>query len=30
MGHLIGESDAAGKVTREYLWLDDTPMAVMQ
>lgn len=29
-GHLIAESDAAGKVTREYFWLDDTPLAVMQ
>ena len=29
-GHLIAESDATGKVTREYFWLDDTPLAVMQ
>ena len=29
-GHLIGESDGTGKVTRDYLWLDDTPLAVMQ
>lgn len=29
-GHLIAESDATGKVTREYFWLEDTPLAVMQ
>ena len=29
-GHLIGESDATGKVTKEYLWLEDIPIAVMQ
>ena len=29
-GHLMAESDAAGKVTREYFWLEDTPLAVMQ
>ena len=29
-GHLIAESDATGRVTRETLWLGDTPMAVMQ
>ena len=29
-GHLIGESDASGRVKREYLWLGDTPLAVLQ
>ena len=29
-GHLIGESDATGKLVRDYLWLDDIPLAVMQ
>ena len=29
-GHLIAEADATGKITREYLWLEDTPLAVMQ
>jgi YD repeat-containing protein len=29
-GHLVAESDGAGQITREYLWLDDTPIAVMQ
>ncbi len=29
-GHLIGESDGTGKVSREILWLDDTPLAVLQ
>ena len=28
-GRLISESDATGKVTRTYLWLGDTPMAMM-
>ncbi len=29
-GHLVAESDATGKITREYLWLEDTPLAVLQ
>ena len=29
-GHLIGESDGTGTATRDILWLDDTPLAVMQ
>ena len=29
-GHLLAESDAAGQIKREYLWLEDTPLAVMQ
>lgn len=29
-GHLIAESNASGVIKREYLWLDDTPLAVMQ
>ena len=28
-GHLIGESDAAGNPRREYIWLDDVPVAVV-
>ncbi|MFZ5558105.1 MAG: RHS repeat domain-containing protein, partial [Pseudomonadota bacterium] len=28
-GHLIAESDAAGAVQREYLWLGDTPVALI-
>ncbi|WP_334364372.1 RHS repeat-associated core domain-containing protein [Bradyrhizobium sp. AZCC 1578] len=27
-GHLIAEATAAGVVTREYVWLDDMPLAV--
>lgn len=30
LGHLIGESDGTGQATRDILWLDDTPFAVMQ
>jgi hypothetical protein len=26
-GHLIAEATAAGVVTREYVWLDDMPLA---
>ena len=29
-GHLVAESDATGQISREYLWLEDTPLAVMQ
>jgi YD repeat-containing protein len=29
-GHLIGESDATGNMLREYLWLGDIPLAVIQ
>ena len=29
-GHLIAEADASGAIQREYLWLDDTPLAVVQ
>jgi YD repeat-containing protein len=29
-GHLVAESDGTGKIAREYFWLDDTPLAVMQ
>jgi YD repeat-containing protein len=29
-GHLLAESDGTGAITREYLWLDDTPLAVLQ
>ncbi len=28
-GHLIAESDASGTVQREYLWLDDMPVAMV-
>ncbi len=27
-GHLIAEATAAGVVTREYVWLDDMPLAL--
>ena len=29
-GQLIAESDATGTITREYIWLGDIPVAVMQ
>lgn len=29
-GRLIGESDATGKLLREYIWLENTPLAVLQ
>ena len=29
-GHLLAESDGAGNLQREYVWLDDTPLAVLQ
>jgi len=29
-GHLIAESDGTGQIQREYLWLEDTPLAVLQ
>ncbi len=29
-GHLIAESNAAGTVLREYLWLENVPLAVLQ
>jgi YD repeat-containing protein len=29
-GHLIGESDGTGQVLRDILWLDDTPLAIVQ
>src|SRR6185312_11334573 len=28
-GHLIAESDASGTIQREYLWLDDMPVAMV-
>jgi RHS repeat-associated protein len=28
-GHLIGESNGAGQVQREYVWLEDTPVVVV-
>ena len=29
-GHLLAESDASGSIVREYVWLDDIPVAVLQ
>lgn len=29
-GHLIAESTPTGRVTQEYIWLGDTPIAVIQ
>jgi YD repeat-containing protein len=29
-GRLVAESNSAGEVTKEYLWLDDLPLAVIQ
>ncbi len=29
-GRLVSESDSAGKILREYVWLDDVPLAVLQ
>lgn len=29
-GHLIAESDAQGNIRREYLWLEETPLAIVQ
>jgi YD repeat-containing protein len=29
-GHLLGESNASGAMVREYVWLDDIPVAVLQ
>jgi YD repeat-containing protein len=29
-GHLLAESDGTGNLQREYVWLDDTPLAVLQ
>jgi hypothetical protein len=29
-GHLIGESDGAGQILRDILWLDDIPLAIVQ
>jgi len=29
-GHLIAESNASGTILREYVWLDDIPVAVLQ
>jgi hypothetical protein len=30
LGRLIGENNAAGTIQREYLWLDTTPIAVIE
>lgn len=29
-GHLLAESNASGTILREYVWLDDIPVAVLQ
>jgi RHS repeat-associated protein len=29
-GHLVGEYDSSGNLTAEYLWLGDTPVAVLK
>lgn len=29
-GRLIAESDAQGNIRREYLWLEETPLAIVQ
>jgi hypothetical protein len=29
-GHLLAESTPDGRIAREYLWLDDVPLAVLQ
>ncbi|MBT9522759.1 MAG: RHS repeat protein, partial [Dechloromonas sp.] len=29
-GHLLAESNASGTIVREYVWLDDLPVAVLQ
>jgi YD repeat-containing protein len=29
-GRLIGESDASGTIQWEYLWLDSTPVAIIE
>ena len=29
-GHLIGESDGTGTITRDILWLDDLPLAIVE
>ena len=29
-GHLLAESNASGNILREYVWLDDIPVAVLQ
>ena len=28
-GHLLAESDGSGALIREYVWLDDLPLAVI-
>ena len=29
-GRLVSESDSSGTILRDYLWLDDIPLAILE